>query len=192
MTSEIVGRRRNPARGQIGGACADHAPDRTQTGGDQAAVRQGGDSKRDVDLIVQKMSDPVGQHETDRDLREGREEIRDHGQDMQPAEHGRRGDHQISLGLRILPGGGAFRLGQLLQNGPCRRDVGTTGRGQLQPLRRADQQAGVEMALQLGDLATDRRERKPELSARLRKTAALHGREQHRHGVKTVQRLSKI
>ena len=120
MAGEIVGRRRSAARGQIGGTGADHAPDRPQARGEQAAVRQRADAQRDIDLIVHKMSDPVGQHETDR------------------------------------------------QYGPRGGDVGAPRRGQLQPLRRPDQQAGVEMFLEIRDLAADGCERKPELPARLR------------------------
>ena len=92
------------------------------------------------------------------------------------------------LGSVYSPAAAALSLVQLIQDRLGGGDEGTAGRCQVETFGGADQQVGLQVALQLRNLATHCRQRQAELSACLGKASALHRREHHRHGFKTIHR----
>ena len=77
----LRGRGRRPC-GEVGRARTGYPADDAEARRDQVAVGQVPNTQRHVDLIVQEMGDPVGQHQLDRHLREGGQEIHDGWQDV--------------------------------------------------------------------------------------------------------------
>ena len=63
-SSGVLGRRSRPGNRSR----TYQPPDRTQARRDQAAVRQLTDTKRDIDLVIQEMRDPVGEDQAYRDF----------------------------------------------------------------------------------------------------------------------------
>jgi hypothetical protein len=108
-------------------------------------------------VLVDNVNRVVGERQVNIDLREAREEFVHDRYDVEASEDDRRRHRQRPPRDGVLPGGLRFRLVDLFQDALARGYVGEPRLGQRQFPRRADQQLGVEVRLQVSDLPTDGR-----------------------------------
>ncbi|MEI9886113.1 MAG: hypothetical protein WDN08_06355 [Rhizomicrobium sp.] len=118
----------------------------------------------------------------------GRHEVERDGQQMQAPEDVRRGDGEIALGLAVLAGGGAFGFLDLLQDLLAGLDIGAAGVGQAHLAAGTDEDAGLQMRFELGDVAADGGDRDVQAARSRGEASGLHDRQKHRHGVEAVHR----
>ena len=94
---------------EIIGAAANNATDRTDTGRHHAAIRQFADADGHVDMIVQQVGVSVRQDHARVDLREMRQEVIDHGHDVQAAKNDGSREREFTPGRAEFAG--RFGLG---------------------------------------------------------------------------------
>ena len=100
---------RHAMRREQARAGADDRPHRADARGDHAAVGQDADTHRHVDMVVDQLESLVDEHEPDRDIGVGRQEIPDDREDVKAAEQDRRGHDQFAPRRREFAGGGLLR-----------------------------------------------------------------------------------
>jgi len=134
-------------------------------------------------------------HETERAIREHQPQI-DVGmcgeecscdrQHVQPAEDHGCCHKQLAMRRVVLTRRAALRFGDFLENSAAREQIGLADVRQHELARRAQQQLGIEMRLQLGNLAADGRQRHAQLAARAGETTGGRDGDEHGHRCESV------
>src|SRR4051794_21546396 len=88
---------------KVGGAGAYDVTDRTDTGGDHAAVWQGADTDCSVDIFLKQVDNTVTQHQPQVNLGVGTGKLQGYRQQVHVSKGRGRGDSQVALGDAILP-----------------------------------------------------------------------------------------
>ena len=132
MHAEFARTLRRTARSKIGRAAADNAANCADPACDQAAVGQGADPHREIDMLLQQVDHAVGQNHPDVDVRVGLEELHHDRKDVQTAEDDGRGDDQIAFRRAVFARCRALSFAHVLKDALARRDIGSPRIGQCQ------------------------------------------------------------
>ena len=122
-------------------------------------VLQRADAHRDVDAFLERIDEPVRQHQLHFERRIEGHELRDRIAEIHGAERHRRVDAQNPARLVVQPRHLRFGLFHLRKDGVAALEVGEPRLGGRHAPRRPVQQAGAERLLELHDRLADRRPR---------------------------------
>src|SRR3546814_2256554 len=92
------------------------------------------------------------------DLGISRQELDDHRQHVHPAQHERRGDHQLAARLGKLTRRGPFGFGDVFEDAFAGGEVIAAGVGEREAACGAVEQACLQVCFEVRQLATDRSE----------------------------------
>ena len=165
VSGEILHAFRRAFCGKVGRTCANNPAHAAEVRGDEPAIRERADAKRQIHLVLQQIDDAVTECHSDVDLGVRSQELGKHRQDVKaPEHHGGRHD-QFTARLSVFTGRGTLSFVELLEDSPARCDVAAPRLGQRQLAGRADQEPRLQRRLQFRYFAADRRERHPKLAA---------------------------
>src|ERR1700733_3259831 len=173
-------------RGEIGGTAANDAAHRANPCRNPRAIRERADADGDVDMILDEGEIAVGEDKPDIDFRPLAKKLGNDRQDVQPAKDHGRGDDEVASWRGMFPRRRALGLAHLFEDALCRGEIGRARIGQREFAGRPGQEPCIQMRFEIGNLATDRRQRNAELTAGGGQAAGLRNRHQERHGFKAV------
>ena len=119
MPGELARMSRHAVSGEISRARADDAADGAEPHCDQARIRQLPDAEREIDVLVDEIDHPVDQHHLHVDFTVGLQEFGHHGDDVQTAEHDRRGEDQLAPRRTVFARRRALGLGDVIEDAPA-------------------------------------------------------------------------
>ena len=178
MPGKVFGPLRRAAPGKIGRARIGRTADRPNLRRDHVAVRQVADADRKVDMVFHQIDLAIAEAQPEIDLGIGFEKFDHDRQHMQPPEDDRRGNSQFAPRRNVFARGGALGLVHLFQYDPARLDIGAPGIGQRDMAARADQEARVQMRLEIGNLAAHRGKRHAKTARGGRQASGFNGCEE--------------
>jgi hypothetical protein len=175
--------------GKIGRARTDDASDAADPDRDHARIRQLADTQREIDMLIEKIDDAVDQHHLDIDLAIGLEELRHDRDEMETAEHDRRGQDEFAPGRAVFAGRRPFRFAKIVQNAPTRLEVLTTGVRQGDLPGRAIEQLHPQCLFELGHFPAHGRQRHTQAARGRGEALRLHHYGEYRHRLEPVHLL---
>jgi hypothetical protein len=183
---EIGGRLRRSAPREVVWAGAGDPPHLADAQRDQAAVRKTPQARGDINMVVDQVHDGVRQNEPDVHIGVGPQELQHDRQDVQLAEHDRRGDQQFAARRPVLAGRGALGFFQIVQDAAARLDEGLAGIGQQQLAAGAHDHLRAQVRLQLRHLPADGRQRHAERTRGCGQAATVDGGDERADRVEPV------
>ena len=115
-------------------------------------------------MLFLEVDNAIGQHEADIDIRISLEKLKQHRQDVEPPEHDRRGDDQVTPRRNVFACRGALSFVDVIEDSLAGSNVGTTRIGEDESPTGSSDEPGSQMRFQLRDLSADGCERHPQLA----------------------------
>jgi hypothetical protein len=145
---------------------------------------------RSISFFLQ-VDHAVGERDPNVDVRVGFEELDRDGQDMQAAEHDRRGDGEVASRRHVFAGRSALGFTDVFKDPLAGRNVGAAGIGEHEATAGPIDEPCPQVRLEFGHFPADGCERHTELAGRCRKAATFDRREQRGHGFEPVHLASQ-